>query len=301
MNGFINILKPPGVSSHDVVDFIRCELNVKKTGHGGTLDPGAAGVLVIGVGQSTRLLEYAVAAKKKYRVEIIFGVSTSSGDSHGKIVGRANKIRLSEEKVEKALENFKGNIYQTPPMDSAIKYKGKKLYEYSRKGIEIERKKRDVTIYHLQAAYFFNSKNYRAVLDIECSKGTYIRSLCSEIGEFLGVGAYMSFLVRTGVGSFLLENSFTLDELKRMLEAKDYSFLLEPSIVLKDFPIVTVKSSYVTKVLNGAVVNKTGILSCDDIKKEQQVVLQSQDKKFLGIGEVLSLEKLLVKPKKVFN
>lgn len=302
MNGFINILKPPGVSSHDVVDFIRSELNIKKAGHGGTLDPGAAGVLVIGVGRSTRLLEYAAASIKKYRAEITFGVSTSSGDSFGDIINRTNSIKLPEEKIEKALKYFKGSIFQTPPMDSAVKYRGKKLYEYSRKGLEIEREKRKVTIYSLQKAYYFDSDPCKVIIDIECSKGTYIRTLCSDIGDFLEVGAHMSFLVRTGVGEFLLENSFTLDELKEMIQANDYSFFLEPTAVLRDFPVVTVENAYISKVLNGATISKTEILFCDEIiEEQQQVVLQSPDEKLLAIGEVLSLKKLLVKPRKVFQ
>ncbi|MHB8156991.1 MAG: tRNA pseudouridine(55) synthase TruB, partial [Desulfocucumaceae bacterium] len=214
MNGLLNILKPPGMSSHDVVNFIRRLLGTKKVGHTGTLDPGAAGVLLICCGKATRLIEYLEHAKE-YRAEITFGAFSSTGDSFGQLTKRDMPTDFSLKAVEETLPFFTGEISQVPPMTSAVRHQGKKLYELARQGKVVERKARKVKIYSIKLAGWYEVPGeYRALLDIKCSAGTYIRNLCHDMGERAGCGAYMSFLLRTGVGGYSISHSYTLEELE---------------------------------------------------------------------------------------
>ncbi|MDK2984953.1 MAG: tRNA pseudouridine55 synthase [Clostridia bacterium] len=301
MDGFINLLKPPGVSSHDMVNFVRKEFKIKKVGHGGTLDPGAAGVLVIGVGKATRLLEYAVGLQKKYRAEITFGISTSSGDSFGEIVKKEKDVFVTEKDLNAVLEKFTGEIFQIPPMTSAIKSKGKKLYELARKGIEIERKPRKVKISSLKLVRFIDGDKPKAFLDIACSKGTYIRSLCHDVGAQLGCGAHMSFLVRTGVGEFMLDDALTPAELKEYIKDKDFSFLKPMTSVLGHLQSVIVNNDSVFAVLNGIYLNSDGIINTVKLSRDKKVKLLTESGQLLAIGKVISDKKNIIKPEKVFK
>ena len=209
-DGIVNVLKPPGMTSHDVVSRIRRIYRVKKAGHSGTLDPDAAGVLPVFVGNATRLLEYAATGTKHYRAEGIFGIRTDTGDDSGNILETKPVPDISAAEFERVLQQFRGKILQVPPMYSALKVNGKKLYEYAREGIVIERSARPVQISRLDCIKLYPP--YFS-LDIECSKGTYIRTLLEEISASMGTCACMTFLLRTRAGDFSIKDSHTLDEI----------------------------------------------------------------------------------------
>lgn len=215
--GIVNVLKPPGVTSHDVVSYLRRVYGLKKVGHAGTLDPAAAGVLPVFLGQATRLIEFTAEADKSYRVELTFGYATDSGDETGEVIAtREDFVLPVTDDIAAALDSFVGESEQVPPMHSAIKVGGKKLYELARAGIAIERKPR--TIY-ISAVRLIRVAAPVILFDVTCSKGTYIRSLCADIGERLGCPAVMSFLVRTRVGDFTLEGAKSFEEIAADPEA----------------------------------------------------------------------------------
>lgn len=262
MNGFINVLKPPGMTSHDVVNFIRRLLGIKKVGHTGTLDPGAAGVLLICLGGATRLAGFLIDEDKEYRAEITFGIATRSGDAFGEVTGEKDASGLREEDVRAALSHFHGKIIQVPPMTSAIKLHGKKLYQLARAGLEVDRPGRVVNINSLEfvGGYDWGTPHPRTLLHLSCSKGTYVRSLCLDIGSRLGCGAHMSFLVRTAVGPYKISESLTLEEIKIL---KEENTLLEKVIdideALSALPAVLVKNGAVPSVLSGAKLYPPGV------------------------------------------
>ena len=210
-NGILNILKPPGMTSHDVVSYVRRLYGLKKVGHAGTLDPAAAGVLPIFLGQATRLIEYTANATKSYRAEMTFGFETDTGDDTGTIVRKGETVLPERQQVEAALSCFRGLITQTPPVYSAIKIGGKKLYELARAGRPVEPPPRQVQI---DSLILINEEPGKILIDVDCSKGTYIRTLCQDIGRHLGCLATMSFLIRTRVGSFDIQQAVTLEEAK---------------------------------------------------------------------------------------
>ena len=210
-HGVLNLLKPPGMTSHDAVAFVRRVLKEKRVGHTGTLDPAAAGVLPICVGQATRLVEDLQAGTKRYLAEATFGRETDSGDLLGETTREADASALTLEAVRAALDTFRGEITQTPPLHSAIKVGGVKLYDLARTGKEIDIPTRQVTVSHLHLTRW-ESAPPRAYLDIECSGGTYIRSLVRDIGRALGSAATMSFLLRTRSGLFGVEEAVSPKE-----------------------------------------------------------------------------------------
>lgn len=210
-DGFINVLKPPGMTSHDVVSYIRRVYGIKKVGHAGTLDPAAAGVLPVAVGRATRLIEYLADADKAYRSELTFGFSTDSGDDTGKVLQQAAFDMPEQPRLEAVLQQFKGTNTQIPPVYSAIKINGKRACDLARQNIAVTIPEREIEIYNIVLL----ARNEQTILfDVECSKGTYIRTLCMDIGKQLDIPAVMSFLVRTRVGSFCLEQAATLAEIK---------------------------------------------------------------------------------------
>ena len=216
MDGIISILKPPGMTSHDVVSFTRRLFAMKKVGHAGTLDPAAAGVLPVFLGRATRLIEYTTHADKRYRAEITFGYETDTGDDTGNITRTGAYQMPDRDHIEAVLLQFEGAISQIPPMYSAIKWQGKKLYELARAGLSAPVPERQISIYKIT---LLRAENNKMLIDVHCSKGTYIRTLCQDIGRRLGCLATMSFLVRTGVGDFSLDEATTLEEVARLKEA----------------------------------------------------------------------------------
>ena len=218
MDGFINVLKPTGLSSHDVVDIVRRIFNQKRVGHAGTLDPAAAGILPVALGRAARLVEYMEGADKSYRAEIAFGYATDTGDVYGDVIERVeNPVLPSEEELRSVLAHFVGEIEQTPPAYSAIKVGGQRAYDLARQGAAVEMRARTVTIHRLELVCM-DAAHARILVDVDCAKGTYIRSLCTDIGAALGLPATMRFLLRTRVGGFMLADSYTLEELAEVRE-----------------------------------------------------------------------------------
>ncbi|MCA0453374.1 MAG: tRNA pseudouridine(55) synthase TruB [Chloroflexi bacterium] len=209
-SGFLNINKPLHMTSHDVVGKIRRGLKLKKVGHAGTLDPLASGVLVICIGGATRLSDYVMHTTKRYRARVYLGATTDTYDAEGSVLQERDASHVQREDVEQVLRGFVGDIQQMPPMYSAIKVGGRKLYDMARAGETIEREKRPVRI---DALSIVDWSFPELTLDVTCSSGTYIRSLAFDVGEALGVGAYLSGLVRQASGSFTLENALELNEL----------------------------------------------------------------------------------------
>lgn len=210
MDGIFNVLKPPGMTSHDVVGALRIILHMKKIGHGGTLDPLAAGVLPVFTGMATRFLEYAAHEEKSYRAELTFGFQTDTGDTEGAVIAESPVRDLTAEEIEAALASFRGEGTQIPPMYSAISVGGTKLYKLARQGIEVKREPRPITLYELEKVDYTGKT---LVFDVTCSKGTFIRTLCEDLAAKLGMKGTMSFLLRRRAGVFRLEDAHTLQEI----------------------------------------------------------------------------------------
>ena len=218
MDGFINVLKPTGLSSHDVIDIVRRIFKQKRVGHAGTLDPAAAGILPVALGRAARLVEYMEGADKSYRAEIAFGYATDTGDVYGEVIESVPHPTLpTEEEMRAVLARFVGEIQQRPPAYSAIKIGGQRAYDLARQGAEVEIEARTVTIHRLELVHV-DAVRRRILIDVDCAKGTYIRSLCTDIGTALGLPATMHFLLRTRVGGFVLADSYTLEELAEVRE-----------------------------------------------------------------------------------
>jgi tRNA pseudouridine55 synthase len=218
VDGILCVLKPPGMTSHDVVDQIRRLAGLRRVGHTGTLDPGAAGVLVCCLGRATRLSEFLTEADKTYRVELRLGVRTTTGDAYGEVLGaepvESNIVRrpLSRPAVEAVLKRFVGEILQVPPMVSAIHHEGTRLYRLARRGETVDVQPRRVIVYRIDI--LSGDREWtRMLLEVSCGKGTYIRKLCADIGDALGMGGYAHFMVRTRTGEFDLADASTLEEL----------------------------------------------------------------------------------------
>lgn len=297
MKGIINVLKPPGMTSHDVVSFIRRTLNIKRVGHTGTLDPNAAGVLPICIGKATRVAEYFNDFDKSYRGELTLGYSTDTQDKYGQILEESKSINVSEENIIEAFDKFKGDIKQVPPMYSAIRHNGKRLYELAREGKVIERKERDASIYSLKIIKNFNNK--KILFDVDCSKGTYVRTLCNDIGSELGTFGHMSFLIRTRVGNFNIEDAYTLEEIEEF-KAKDK---IQEIIFSIDAPLyqhdkIKFDKKYLKPLSNGIKLkldrkkidyNKENILRvyCEDIFIGTGKITNEDEESYLKMEKVL--------------
>ncbi len=226
LTGIVNINKPIGKSSHFVVAVIRRITGIKKVGHTGTLDPLASGVLPICIGrEATKLSQVIMDGDKGYRAWVQLGATTNTQDSEGEIVNEFKTDGITEEKVQNVIKEFVGEISQIPPMYSAIKINGQKLYNLARKGIEVEREPRKVTITSIDLLNF-DEQNKAFEIEVSCSKGTYIRTLCADIGEALGCGAYMKTLIRTKCGRFLLKDSITLEKFEELFNKGKADFVL---------------------------------------------------------------------------
>ncbi|MCL1917363.1 MAG: tRNA pseudouridine(55) synthase TruB [Peptococcaceae bacterium] len=226
MNGVINVNKGAGMTSADVVYRLRKLLRMKKIGHMGTLDPEAQGVLPVGVGQATRLTEYYSVQGKTYRATLTLGVVTDTQDGAGRVL-ETRRANVSREELEGVLPRFTGDLMQVPPMYSAVHHKGRRLYELARSGVTVEREARPVQVEVLRLLEWQGGEQPRASLEVACSKGTYIRTLCHDIGAHLGCGGHMSELWRIRVGCWRLEEAWTLEEIARCVDAGEYGFLQE--------------------------------------------------------------------------
>ena len=286
-NGFVNVLKAPGITSHDIVSHLRKIYGIKKIGHAGTLDPAAAGVLPIAIGKATRMLEYMDDVDKSYKTEVTFGFSTDTGDDTGKIIEQVENYTMpTAEQVKDVLATFNGEIKQRPPMYSAIRINGEKAYNLARKNIEVEMPERTVFIHDID---FQEMTENGFIFSVNCSKGTYIRSLCMDIGKKLGIPTVMSFLIRTHVGVFKLEESFTTEEVG-----------LLPQMALKpvDFPIKHLPKYIISE--EEAVMIKQGkkIDIAENTTISGRFMRLYTDKEFAGIGRYVSSEQKIA-PHKV--
>ncbi len=248
--GFLNINKPLHLTSHDVVAAVRRRYRAltgaKKVGHAGTLDPLANGVLIICLGAATRLSEYMMADRKSYRARLTFGARTSTYDAAGDILSRNDASRITRSLIDAALPQFIGEIAQVPPMYSAIKQKGKKLYQLARQGKTVARPARDVTIHDIEVISW---RNPVLELTIHCGAGTYIRSLAHDLGDALEVGAYLSGLTRLASGRFSLEDSV---ELTTILESDDWlRHIISPYDALRDYDRMTLTDVEIHSVRHG--------------------------------------------------
>ena len=249
MNGIIIIDKPQEWTSNDVVSRLRRVFNTRRIGHGGTLDPMATGVLPVFVGRATRGVEFFEHAEKTYETVLRFGITTDTEDTTGKILTE-QEVHLTREDVEGVLPNFPGDILQVPPMYSALKVNGQKLYDVARKGREVERQPRPITIHELTLLAFNGNE---AKLRVRCSKGTYIRTLCKDIGEALGCGGCMAELRRVQAGEYTLEGSVPLHDLLKISEAgEDVEHLLRPvDSMFASTPKLTLNQKQSRLVRNG--------------------------------------------------
>lgn len=211
MDGILVVDKPKGMTSHDVVDFIRKKFGIKKVGHAGTLDPAVTGVLIILIGKATKLSAQFVNDDKEYEATLALGIKTDSGDAEGKILFEGDYNKITEGQIKDVFESFKGRLEQVPPMVSALRFKGKRLYELARQGREVPRKPRTI---HIKELKIKNIKIPYVDFSVMCSKGTYIRKLCEDIGDNLGCGGHLYYLRRLRSGEFSLKRSVTMEGLE---------------------------------------------------------------------------------------
>lgn len=282
MFGFLNIYKPKGKTSHDVVAVLRRITKIKQIGHTGTLDPFAEGVLPICIGKSTRLIEY-LKDDKAYVATVKLGASTTTYDLEGEVVNTSSKI-VSLKEIEPLLKSFSGEIEQYPPIYSAIKVNGKKLYDYARKGEEVEIKPRKVVINEIKITDF-DEKSQVLELYIACSKGTYIRSVANDLGEKLGTFAHLIKLVRVQAGDFTLKNSISLEQLDSLRKVEEN---LQNPIKYLSYPNYKISSDDRIRVTNGNSI---------EVSVPNGTVILIDDDKIIAIGDV---ENNIFKCKKVF-
>ncbi len=301
MEGIIPLYKPKGMTSHDCVFKLRKILKMKRIGHTGTLDPDVTGVLPICIGKATKVAEYITDAGKTYEGEVTLGFSTTTEDASGEVVETRKVDRvISKSEIIEMLHTFTGTIRQTPPMFSAVKVNGKRLYEYARQGIEIERPTRLVTIYSIELLdeSLNNGETTSFRFRVACSKGTYIRTLAVMIGEALGFPAHMSELSRIKSATFSLSDCFTLEEIEtRMLDGSITDILYPIETALSHLPKYVINDKITEKVKNGAVLPIP-----DQFKKEDHLlVLESEDGKALAIYIHHPEKPGMMKPSKVLR
>lgn len=311
MNGILNVLKPAGMTSFDVVAVTRRLSHQKKIGHTGTLDPSAVGVLPICIGNATKAIEFMIDKDKVYRAELTLGVSTDTQDSSGKVVS-SNSVSACNDEIIDACKSFVGEISQLPPMYSAIKIGGKKLYEIARKGESVERQARNITIYDINVIRIWdentilsdNDKNIeyitkKVIFDVHCSKGTYIRTLCNDIGDKLGCGGHMSFLVRKRAGKYDINSALTLEEIRTLAENNVLSdSLISVETVFEEYEKISLIEADVAKYNNGVWIK----VNLDRINVNTTKRVYDNNNVFLGIGEIIcDGQGIYLKSKKFFR
>lgn len=303
MNGIIPLWKPRGLTSADCVYKMRKILKTKKIGHTGTLDPDVNGVLPLCVGSGTKLVEYLVDSDKVYEADITFGSATTTEDASGEIVESktVEKNDITEEDLETIFEQFIGTIIQVPPMYSAVKVDGKRLYDYARMGESVERPQRQVDIYTIdrlsEVVYDDESKSSTVSVKIRCGKGTYIRTLAVDIGKALGFPAHMSQLQRTSSGGIQADETFTFEEIERaMEEEKIDDIMLSLPHVFKRFPQVELNDDLYNRVKNGAILMKENFS-----ENLTYPVSFTYDGELIAIYQTYQKNTALVKPQKIIN
>lgn len=293
LDGIVNIIKPPGISSHQVVSILRRLLQIRKIGHTGTLDPGAAGVLSLCVGRATRLSQYLLDKDKRYTAELTLGITTDTQDASGSTEEIITDFSITPQRFADTLHKFLGRIEQTPPPTSAVRINGERAYKKARRGEAVQVPSRTVTIYALHVNKVFPEGSTglhfgsRILLDVHCSKGTYIRTLCSDIGRELQVGAHMSFLTRTQSGVFSLAECYTLEEVAALVEAGDYCFLRPMEAGLPNWPRVRVSPLAEARVQNG------NFCAAEELMDVPEALILGDEVLILGLdGEALGLGRI---------
>ena len=281
ISGVILVNKHKGVTSHDIVFKIRRLFGTKKVGHTGTLDPLATGVLPVLVGRSAKAAEYLLSENKKYVAEIKLGITTDTEDITGKVLTSSDKLPTKEE-FFLACKKFEGEISQIPPMYSALKVDGKKLVDLARQGIEIERQARKITVFSIVPSVI-NEEDGLYRLEVDCSKGTYIRTLCADIGASLDCGATMTELQRTKSGDFELENAYTIDELEKMDISKRISLLVPPENLFLEAPCVRFSEFYTRLFKSGCEIYQKKIGTSFEVGTPIRVY---EGDEFLALAEV---------------
>ena len=296
--GVICINKQEGITSHTVVNIVRKLYNTKQVGHTGTLDPIATGVLPVMVGRAVKASEYLTAEDKGYVAEMKLGKTTDSGDITGKVLTENQNIPSFDE-VKEAVLSFKGDIKQTPPMYSALKVNGQKLVDLARKGVEVERSARDIHINSIDVEPI-DEKNGKYRLKVDCSKGTYIRTLITDIGEALGCGGVMTALKRTKSGSFVIEKSYTTEELENMTYEERVKLLCPIHSLFSDLTEVKLPRFFERLAKNGLEIYLKKIGLSNDISDGTRYRLAGEDG-FFALGEVMTFsEGKAIKPIKQF-
>lgn len=302
MDGILAIHKEVGMTSHDVVFKLRKILKTKKVGHTGTLDPEVSGVLPICVGKATRVSDYVMESGKSYRAEVTIGVSTTTEDQTGEIVDqkRVDQNLWDKDEIIATLKQLEGDIEQIPPMYSAVKVNGKKLYEYARQNIEVERPVRRVHINSIDliSDIIYENDTCKFEIEVECGKGTYIRTLATQIGALLNYPAHMSHLIRLKSGGFSLEQAIKLDDLREIVEQDKLQDVILPlEYGLNGLTKITVHDkNIVTRIQNGQKIEKSLI---DESKHDGEFVVWYEDKA-IAIMDTYDKNETLYKPKKVF-
>lgn len=291
MNGVLNIFKPKGMSSFDAVRVVKKVAGTGKVGHTGTLDPEATGVLPICIGRATKIIDYIMDSEKVYEVTLKLGIRTTTYDLEGEVLEERDPSHLTEEEILNSINSFKGEYSQIPPMYSALKQNGVRLYELARKGIEVERKGRLVNIYNLED---IKINNPYISMKVACSKGTYIRSLCYDIGEKLGVFATMTQLNRAKTSVFSQEKSININELTKE-NINDYILSMEEA--LEKYDKIVVNKKYVKLLVNGVRV-ADGRFTKDKVINNKLYRVYDDENNFIGLGERndagFKIEKLLI-------
>ena len=291
MNGVLNIFKNKGMTSFDVVSRVRKIAKEKKVGHTGTLDPEAEGVLPVCIGKGTKIIDFIMDSEKGYSVKFKLGIKTTTYDLEGEIIEEKDTSFLKEEEVKKAINSFKGEYLQVPPMFSALKKNGVRLYELARKGIEVEREGRNITIYNIEN---IKIELPYVSMDVTCSKGTYIRSLCYDIGEKLNVGATMTDLKRFKTSFFCEEDSININDLN---EENIKENLISIEDALKNYPKIYITKGYTKLIVNGVRVGDKRFTK-DFVENNVLYRVYDENKEFLGLGkkneEGFKMEKLLI-------
>lgn len=303
LEGLLPIAKPSGITSHDVVDVVRKVMRVRRVGHAGTLDPQATGLMLICLGRATRMTEYLFDLDKEYIAQMVLGATTDTEDSDGQITDEQPTDHLTEAAIRDQFGNFVGVIQQKPPMLSATHHEGKRLYELARQGIEVERKSRPVTVYRLEMLECCVQGNrkivkYRTV----CSRGTYIRTLCADIGKALGCGAYLNSLIRTEVGPFQLSQAYSLPDLSMLARTKElHSKIWTMNEGLSFFPPVRLTRIQAQRLLNGLDATVTSIEQANELGNDRRVRVLAPGDTFIAVGKLARRgQQWLCKPEKVF-
>ena len=252
MDGVLVVDKPAGMTSHDVVAIVRTRLGEKKIGHAGTLDPDATGVLVLGVGRATRLMRFIEIHEKEYVADVIFGVETTSQDASGDVIGTSDASSLTREDIEHAAAAMVGEIEQIPPMVSAVKVGGERLYRAARRGEEVERAARRVTIHALDVETFTPGRRAATRLRVRCSRGTYVRTIAHDLGRTLGVGGHVATLRRVRIGPFTVERAVAPDT-----ATPDAVRAIEDAV--QGYPVREISAEEATSVVHGKPLDPFGV------------------------------------------